>query len=79
MIWRYAGLGMEIVAGVAGFVILGWWLDRRFETGRTWLIVGSILGSVGAFYHLIRQAVRMQRETEAAARRRRSMRNDEHD
>ena len=62
---------MELVAGVAGFVLLGYWIDLKYETRPVALIVGSCLGVTGGLYHFIRKAVELQRKTEKAARERR--------
>ena len=67
--WQYAGLGTELVAGVAGFVLLGYWIDWKYGTRPVALIVGSFLGVVGGLYHFIRKAVELQRKTEKAARK----------
>jgi len=69
-------MGTELVAGVVGFILLGLWVDSKFDTGRVGLIVGSILGCVGGFYHFLRKAVRLQKESEAAARQRRAKHSD---
>lgn len=69
--WRYAGLGMELAGGIAGFAALGWWLDRSFGTSPGWLIAGSLVGSAGGLYNLIRHALRMAREDEQRRRQER--------
>jgi len=70
-------MGTELVASVTGFILLGYWIDSRFDTGRTGVIVGSILGCAGGFYHFLRQAVALQRESEEAAKRRRTNHTDD--
>ena len=60
--WRYAGLGTELAAGIAGFTLIGYWVDRKFDTGDTGVITGAIVGAVGAFCHLIRRSLQMARE-----------------
>ena len=64
--WRVAGLGTEMAGGIAGFVLLGWWIDRQFGTSPTWLIVGAVLGGVGGLVHLIKRALELQREDQAS-------------
>jgi F0F1-type ATP synthase assembly protein I len=70
--WRYAGMGTELAAGVAAFILIGYWIDSKFDTGRMGVIVGAIVGCAGGFYHFLRQAVKLQRESEQALKRRRS-------
>lgn len=68
---RYAGLGMELIGGIGGFMLLGWWLDSSLGSGRRWLIVGAVVGSVAGMYYLIRRAFEIQSELTRDARRRR--------
>lgn len=76
---RYAGLGTELAAGIAGFTLIGYWIDTKFDTGNIGLITGATVGSVGGLYHLIRRAVQMSAEQEMTKDRRRVRRNDEND
>ena len=61
-----AGLGLEFAAALAGFAALGWWLDRKFDSEPTALLICVGLGLVGGTYNLIRQSLaatrRMERE-----------------
>jgi F0F1-type ATP synthase assembly protein I len=67
---RYSGIGIELVGAVAGFALLGYWLDGRY-TPKPWGMVGGlILGLVGGFYNLIRQALQAEREAAEADRAR---------
>lgn len=75
--YAYAGLGMELVGGIAGFLLLGYWLDRRLGGGSTWTTTGAIVGCVGGLYHLIRKAIAMQRAAERRARGNRTDRKDD--
>jgi F0F1-type ATP synthase assembly protein I len=71
-------MGTELVAGIAGCILVGYWVDSKFETGRTGVIVGAIIGCVGGFYHFLRRAVRMEKESEEAAKRRKTDHADDH-
>lgn len=53
-----AGLGFELVAAIAGFAFVGYWIDRHYETTPWGLVVGAILGIVGGLYNFIRSALR---------------------
>ena len=59
-----AGIGIEFVAAVAGFALLGWWLDTKFETTPTWLLVCVGLGLTGGSYNMIRQSLAAARRAE---------------
>ncbi len=48
------GVGVETAAGIAGFTLLGWWLDSLWST-RPWLMLaGLVLGFLGGMYRLWR-------------------------
>lgn len=53
---RHAGIGVEYAAAVAGFGLIGYWIDLKFETGPWALIIGVALGLIGATYNLIRES-----------------------
>jgi F0F1-type ATP synthase assembly protein I len=59
---RAYSLGFELAAAVAGFVLLGIWIDRHFRTGPRATLICLLLGLIGGFYNLIRGASRMARE-----------------
>ena len=54
---RFAGLGVEFAAAVAGLTLLGYWFDRHFGT-RPWaLLIGAALGLIGGMYNLLRETL----------------------
>ena len=59
------GVGMEFAAAVAGFCIVGWFMDRWLDSQPYGLLIGAILGIVGGMYNLIRYAIRSNRASEA--------------
>lgn len=54
---RLAGIGFELAAAVAGFTLIGYWIDRHYDTGYRWTLVGAVLGMIGGMYNLIRSAL----------------------
>ena len=47
-----------MVAGaVGGGCLLGYWIDRRFETQPWGLLIGATVGIIGGLYNMIRKAV----------------------
>lgn len=59
---RLAGLGFELAASIAGGGLLGWWLDRRFDSSPAWLLTGLGIGIVGGLYNVVRAALAASRE-----------------
>lgn len=57
-------IGFEFAAAVAGFCIIGFFIDRWLGSTPKALITGAVLGIIGAMYNLIRQALRLTKRTE---------------
>jgi F0F1-type ATP synthase assembly protein I len=76
-VWRFAGLGAELAAGIAAFVLIGFWLDWKLGTGRTATLVAAVLGLIGGFYNFYRQALAMQRRLDARKPRKSETRDDD--
>lgn len=55
--YRAAGLGIELLGAIAGFTLVGLWIDGQYGTSPWGLLVCVILGFVGGFYNLIRASL----------------------
>lgn len=55
---RLAGLGFELAASIAGGVLIGWWIDRRFGTSPRATVALGLVGLFGGMYNLIKTALR---------------------
>ena len=63
----YGGVGMQLALSVAGGLLLGHYLDKRWDT-QPWLaLIGITLGSVGGFYNLVRILIWNQKRREKKA------------
>ena len=51
---KLAGLGFELVAAVAGFSLVGYWIDRHYGSAPWGVVIGASLGILGGMYNLIR-------------------------
>ena len=47
-------VGAIITSNVVGGILVGYLLDRWLQTGPRWIVVGLVLGAVGAFVGLYR-------------------------
>lgn len=65
---RYYGIGMELAAAVVGFTLLGYWIDRHFDTGPWGLLICIAIGLVGGTYNLIRSSLAVSRKDAERAR-----------
>jgi F0F1-type ATP synthase assembly protein I len=61
---RLSGIGIELVAAVAGFTLAGYGWDRHFGTRPWGVLIGALLGLVGGMYNVVRQSLRAVRETD---------------
>lgn len=59
---RHSGVGLELAGAVAGFALVGYWIDRHYGTGPWGLVVGLVLGIVGGLYNFVREALQATRE-----------------
>jgi len=54
---RFSGIGIEFVAAIAGFALLGYWVDRHWDISPWGLVIGAVLGLTGGMYNLIRESL----------------------
>ncbi|MCP5468147.1 MAG: AtpZ/AtpI family protein [Deltaproteobacteria bacterium] len=50
----YGSVGLQLAAAVVGGLLLGDYLDGRWQTGPWMALTGLILGSIGGFVNLMR-------------------------
>jgi ATP synthase protein I len=61
---RHSGVGLELAGAVAGFSLIGYWIDRHYGTSPWGLVVGLALGIVGGLYNFVREAFQATREAQ---------------
>ena len=64
---RYSGVGLELAGAIAGFALIGHWIDGRFGTSPWGILVGVALGLVGGLYNLVRESLAAMREADREA------------
>lgn len=57
--------GFELVAAVAGFSLVGYWLGGKYDEPLIGTAIGAVLGIAGGMYNLIRQSLVGSRRAEA--------------
>lgn len=58
----YLGLGTQLVAMVAVFGIVGWFIDEKADTAPLLLIVFLLLGAIAGMYQFLRQITKLQKK-----------------
>lgn len=54
----YLGASTSLVGAVAGFTLVGWWIDRKVGTRTPWFtLAGALLGMVGGFVSFFHQVL----------------------
>jgi F0F1-type ATP synthase assembly protein I len=59
---RLLGMGFEFAAAVAGFTLVGVWVDHHFGHAPWGVIGGVALGLIGGMYNLIRESLAASKE-----------------
>lgn len=59
---RFSGIGIEFAAAVAVFTVIGYYIDRHYDSSPTALLICILLGLVGGMYNLIRQSLAATRD-----------------
>lgn len=60
---RVYSLGIDLAAAVGGLSLLGYWIDRHYQTDPWGILIGFGLGLVGGMYNFIRSSIREYRAT----------------
>lgn len=58
----FMNLGIELAATIGIFGVIGWFLDKTFDTSPIWLVVLLVIGSVGSLYKFIRSALKANKQ-----------------
>lgn len=58
-------MGVEFAAAIAGFTLLGYWVDRHYGCGPKGVLIGAGLGIVGGGYNLIRESMQAIRDAQS--------------
>ncbi len=57
-----SGMGFEFAAAIVGFTLIGYWIDRHYESSPRYLLICFGAGLIGATYNLIKQTMAVARE-----------------
>lgn len=71
-LWKLSAMGGELAFGIVGMVLLGLGVDYLAGTSPWGVVVGTVLGVLGAGYNFIRQALRLTRASGVVVKPRQS-------
>ena len=54
-VYAYITIGLELALSILVLVIIGHHLDKHFNTSPLYLAIGTVLGMVVGFYHLLKK------------------------
>lgn len=60
---RFLGVGLELAGAVAGFTLIGYWIDRHYGSYPWGVVICVALGLIGGMYNLIRESLAASRES----------------
>jgi F0F1-type ATP synthase assembly protein I len=61
---RFSGIGIEFAAAVAGFALVGYWIDKRYDSSPWGLLIGAMLGLIGGTYNFVRVSLAALKQSE---------------
>ena len=56
----FLNLGIQMALTIGVFVLLGWWLDGRFDKSPVFTLIFSFVGIFGSFYNFFRIVVKQK-------------------
>ena len=62
---KFLGIGFYIVACILGGILLGNWLDGKFDTTPILLLLGLVLGLVAAFWGVYQMLIPFIKENKS--------------
>ncbi|MCH8170425.1 MAG: AtpZ/AtpI family protein [Bacteroidetes bacterium] len=55
---NYLGLGIQLAVTVSVMVLLGYWLDNKFQTSPYLILIFSFLGIISALYNFLKTVIK---------------------
>lgn len=59
----YLGMGMQLAATITIMVLIGNWLDERYDTSPVYVLIFSFAGAGAGLYHFIKTALQMDKSS----------------
>jgi len=57
----YMGLGIQLAVTIVGMVLIGDWLDKKYQTSH-WLWIFALIGGAGGIYNFIKTVMDLEKK-----------------
>lgn len=65
----YLGLGLQLAITIVAMVFLGSWLDKKFQTGYLFTLIGGFIGISAGIYNLIKTVDDIEKKNKNAQKK----------
>lgn len=65
----YLGLGLQLAVTIVAMVLLGSWLDKKFDSGYVFTLIGGIVGISAGIYNLIKTVNDLEKRSKNAQKK----------
>jgi F0F1-type ATP synthase assembly protein I len=65
----YLGLGLQLAVTIVAMVLLGSWLDKKFDSGYVFTLIGGIVGISAGIYNLVKTVNDLEKRSKNAQKK----------
>jgi len=65
----YLGLGLQLAVTIVAMVLLGSWLDKKFDSGYVFTLIGGIVGISAGIYNLVKTVNDLEKKSKNAQKK----------
>ena len=65
----YLGLGLQLSVTIVIMVLLGSWLDKKFDSGYVFTLIGGIVGISAGIYNLVKTVNDLEKRSKNAQKK----------
>lgn len=65
----YLGLGLQLAVTIVAMVLLGSWLDKKFDSGYVFTLIGGIVGISAGIYNLVKTVNDLEKKSNNAQKK----------
>ena len=65
----YLGLGLQLAVTIVAMVLLGSWLDNKFDAGYVFTLIGGVVGISAGIYNLVKTVNELEKRSKNAQKK----------